>query len=514
MATRDLHYVRNIGIMAHIDAGKTTTSERILFYTGKTHKIGETHEGSAVMDWMAQEQERGITITSAATTAFWNYKDHQYQINLIDTPGHVDFTVEVERSLRVLDGAVATFCAVGGVEPQSETVWRQADKYNVPRIGYVNKMDRTGADFLAVCAQIKEHFGATALPIVLPIGAEDKFEGIVDLIYNKAYYYFDDKTVRDNYEIREIPDSMKAEAEEWRNKLIEEVASVDDALMEKFFDDPASIQPDELIAAIRTATIQMKLVPMLCGSSFHNKGVQMLLDCVMAFLPSPLDVPAIHGINPKTEQEEILKACQIWSNHIVERMQVDIRVIHEENLPKHGPVVFIANHQSYADILTFLYIVKNHQVAFIAKDNLEKIPFFGKWVERIRGIYIHRGDARASLATINEGVEYLKQGFSLVIFPEGTRSRSSDMGEFKHGSFKLATKAKVPIVPVTLNGGYHTFEDHGAVTKGQHIDVLVHPPIETKDMSRQELAELTAQVEAIIRTGLAELVQRSKQEEK
>uniref|UniRef100_UPI003FD8C848 elongation factor G n=1 Tax=Alistipes putredinis TaxID=28117 RepID=UPI003FD8C848 len=307
---RDLTYTRNIGIMAHIDAGKTTTSERILFYTGKTHKIGETHEGAAVMDWMVQEQERGITITSAATTAFWQYKGHQYQINLIDTPGHVDFTVEVERSLRVLDGAIATFCAVGGVEPQSETVWRQADKYNVPRIGYVNKMDRTGADFLAVCAQIKEHFGATALPIVLPIGAEDKFEGIVDLIYNKAYYYFDDKTVRDNYEIREIPDSMKAEAEEWRNKLIEEVASVDDALMEKFFDDPASIQPDELIAAIRTATIQMKLVPMLCGSSFHNKGVQMLLDCVMAFLPSPLDVPAIHGINPKTEQEEIRKPSE------------------------------------------------------------------------------------------------------------------------------------------------------------------------------------------------------------
>ncbi|WP_418664071.1 elongation factor G [Alistipes putredinis] len=307
---RDLTYTRNIGIMAHIDAGKTTTSERILFYTGKTHKIGEVHEGGATMDWMVQEQERGITITSAATTAFWQYKGHQYQINLIDTPGHVDFTVEVERSLRVLDGAIATFCAVGGVEPQSETVWRQADKYNVPRIGYVNKMDRTGADFLAVCAQIKEHFGATALPIVLPIGAEDKFEGIVDLIYNKAYYYFDDKTVRDNYEIREIPDSMKAEAEEWRNKLIEEVASVDDALMEKFFDDPASIQPDELIAAIRTATIQMKLVPMLCGSSFHNKGVQMLLDCVMAFLPSPLDVPAIHGINPKTEQEEIRKPSE------------------------------------------------------------------------------------------------------------------------------------------------------------------------------------------------------------
>ena len=305
---RDLTYTRNIGIMAHIDAGKTTTSERILFYTGKTHKIGETHEGAAVMDWMVQEQERGITITSAATTAFWQYKGHQYQINLIDTPGHVDFTVEVERSLRVLDGAIATFCAVGGVEPQSETVWRQADKYNVPRIGYVNKMDRTGADFLAVCSQIKEHFGATALPVVLPIGVEDKFEGLIDLIYNNAIYYFDDKTVRDNFEVREIPESMKAEAAEWRAKLIEEVASTDDALMEKFFEDPDSITPDELLAAIRKATISMQLVPMLCGSSFHNKGVQKLLDYVMAFLPSPLDVPAVRGINPKTDAEEVRHA--------------------------------------------------------------------------------------------------------------------------------------------------------------------------------------------------------------
>ena len=296
--------------MAHIDAGKTTTSERILFYTGKTHKIGETHEGAATMDWMAQEQERGITITSAATTAFWNYKGHQYQINLIDTPGHVDFTVEVERSLRVLDGAVATFCAVGGVEPQSETVWRQADKYNVPRIGYVNKMDRTGADFYAVCAQIKEHFGTTALPVVLPIGVEDKFEGLIDLIYNKAVYYYDDKTVRDNFELREIPENMKAEAEEWRNKLIEEVASVDDALMEKFFEDPDSITPEELIAAIRKATMQMQVVPMLCGSSFHNKGVQHLLDAVMAYLPSPLDVPAIEGVNPKTEETEVRHATE------------------------------------------------------------------------------------------------------------------------------------------------------------------------------------------------------------
>ncbi|MFI3302144.1 MAG: elongation factor G [Rikenellaceae bacterium] len=300
---RDLKYTRNFGIMAHIDAGKTTTSERILFYTGKTHKIGEVHDGGATMDWMVQEQERGITITSAATTAFWDYKGKQYQMNLIDTPGHVDFTVEVERSLRVLDGAVATFCAVGGVEPQSETVWRQADKYNVPRMGYVNKMDRTGADFYNVCSQIKEIFGANALPVVLPIGAEDKFEGLIDLVYNNAIYYFDDKTIRDNFEIKEIPAAMAEEAAEWRAKLIEEVASTDDALMEKFFEDPDSITPEELLAAIRVATINMQIVPMLCGSSFHNKGVQKLLDYIMAFLPSPLDLPAVNGTNPKTDEE-------------------------------------------------------------------------------------------------------------------------------------------------------------------------------------------------------------------
>lgn len=301
---RDLKYTRNIGIMAHIDAGKTTTSERILFYTGKTHKVGETHEGSATMDWMAQEQERGITITSAATTAFWNYAGRQYQINIIDTPGHVDFTVEVERSLRVLDGAVATFCAVGGVEPQSETVWRQADKYGVPRIGYVNKMDRTGADFLGVCSQVKERLGANAVPVTLPIGAEEKFAGIVDLIYNKALIYDDSKKNElVNYTVEDVPASMKAEVDEWRAKLVEEVASVDEAMMEKFFEDPDSITPEELIAAIRKATNEMIIVPMLCGSSFKNKGVQKLLDYIVAFLPSPLDIEAIQGADPKTGTE-------------------------------------------------------------------------------------------------------------------------------------------------------------------------------------------------------------------
>jgi elongation factor G len=306
MATRDLRYTRNIGIMAHIDAGKTTTSERILFYTGKTHKIGEVHDGAATMDWMVQEQERGITITSAATTAFWHYNDDLYQINIIDTPGHVDFTVEVERSLRVLDGAIATFCAVGGVEPQSETVWRQADKYHVPRIGYVNKMDRTGADFLAVCAQVKERLGAKALPVVLPIGAEDKFVGLVDLIYNRAIIYDENKKNElVNYTYEEIPAEMKAEAAEWRARLIEEAASLDEALMEKFFDDPDSITPDEIIAAVRKATIEMVLVPMLCGSSFKNKGVQLLLDYVIAFLPSPMDVGEVVGTNPETGAEEV-----------------------------------------------------------------------------------------------------------------------------------------------------------------------------------------------------------------
>ena len=279
MAKRDLHLTRNIGIMAHIDAGKTTTSERILFYTGKTHKLGEVHEGAATMDWMAQEQERGITITSAATTCFWNYNNDKYQINLIDTPGHVDFTAEVERSLRVLDGAVATYCAVGGVQPQSETVWRQADKYNVPRIGYVNKMDRSGADFFEVVRQMHDILGANAVPVVIPIGAEEKFKGVVDLIKMKAILWHDESLGAD-YEVDEIPADLLDEAQEWRDKMLESVAEFDDALMEKFFDDPSTITEDEILRALRNATVQMACTPMLCGSSFKNKGVQTLLDYV------------------------------------------------------------------------------------------------------------------------------------------------------------------------------------------------------------------------------------------
>ena len=292
--------------MAHIDAGKTTTSERILFYTGKTHKIGEVHEGAATMDWMVQEQERGITITSAATTAFWHYNGETYQINLIDTPGHVDFTVEVERSLRVLDGTVATFCAVGRVQPQSETVWRQADKYGVPKIAYVNKMDRVGADFLACVEEIKLKLGATAVPVCLPIGAEDKFEGIVDLIDMKAIFY-DSSEELVNYREGEIPADLKGEAARWRDILLEAAAECDENLMEKYFEDPDSLTRDEIIAAIRKGTISMQIVPACCGSSFKNKGVQFLLDNVIRYLPSPLDKGAVKGTHPRTGDEIVRK---------------------------------------------------------------------------------------------------------------------------------------------------------------------------------------------------------------
>ena len=309
MAKQDLHLTRNFGIMAHIDAGKTTTSERILFYTGKTHKIGETHDGSATMDWMAQEQERGITITSAATTAYWTCKGNKYKFNLIDTPGHVDFTAEVERSLRVLDGAVATYCAVGGVEPQSETVWRQADKYNVPRIGYVNKMDRSGADFYEVVRQMKEVLGATPCVVALPIGAEETFRGIVDLIKMKAILWHDE-TMGAEYSLEDIPADMLAECEEWRGKMIELAAEQDDTLMEKYFEDPESLSEEEIVAAIRKGTLNLDIVPMTCGSSFKNKGVQTLLDYVCMFLPSPLDTPSIVGTNPETGEEESRKPSE------------------------------------------------------------------------------------------------------------------------------------------------------------------------------------------------------------
>ena len=308
MANRDLHLTRNIGIMAHIDAGKTTTSERILFYTGKTHKIGEVHDGAATMDWMAQEQERGITITSAATTCNWNYLGKSYKINLIDTPGHVDFTAEVERSLRVLDGAVATYSAADGVQPQSETVWRQADKYNVPRIGYVNKMDRSGADFFETVQQMKDILGANPCPIQIPIGAEENFKGVVDLLKMKAILWHDE-TMGAEYDVEEIPADLVDEANEWHDKMVESAANFDDALMEKYLEGE-EITEEELIAAIRKGTISMELTPMLLGSSYKNKGVQPLLDYVCAFLPSPLDTAAIVGTNPDTEEEENRKPSE------------------------------------------------------------------------------------------------------------------------------------------------------------------------------------------------------------
>ncbi|NQY67623.1 MAG: elongation factor G [Flavobacteriales bacterium] len=302
----DLKHTSNIGIMAHIDAGKTTTTERVLYYTGINHKIGEVHDGAATMDWMEQEQERGITITSAATTTFWKYKGTEYKMNIIDTPGHVDFTVEVERSLRVLDGAVALFCAVGGVEPQSETVWRQADKYKVPRIGFVNKMDRSGADFLSVIGQIKERLGANPVPLQIPIGAEDDFKGVVDLITNKGMVW-NESDQGMTWEEVPIPEDIADVVVEYREKLIEAVAESNEALMEKFFEDPDSISVEEMYDAIRVATISMSITPILCGSAFKNKGVQTMLDAVMEFLPSPLDVDGIVGTNPNTEAEEMRK---------------------------------------------------------------------------------------------------------------------------------------------------------------------------------------------------------------
>ena len=307
MAKRDLKYTRNIGIMAHIDAGKTTTTERVLYYTGISHKIGEVHDGAATMDWMEQEQERGITITSAATTTFWRYRGEEYRMNIIDTPGHVDFTVEVERSLRVLDGAVALFCAVGGVEPQSETVWRQADKYNVPRIGFVNKMDRSGADFFNVVEQVKERLGGNPVPLQVPIGAEDTFRGVVDLINNRAIIWNEEDMGMTFQEV-DIPADLQETVDHWREKLVEAAAEQDDSLMEKYFEDPDSITEDEMISALRKATVAMDIIPMLCGSAFKNKGVQTMLDAVMQYLPAPIDVPAVEGMNPRTDVEETRNA--------------------------------------------------------------------------------------------------------------------------------------------------------------------------------------------------------------
>ena len=298
---KDLTYTRNIGIAAHIDAGKTTTTERILYYTGISHKIGEVHDGAATMDWMEQEQERGITITSAATKTSWKWKDQEYPINIIDTPGHVDFTVEVERSLRVLDVMVFLFCAVSGVEPQSETVWRQAERYSVPRIGFVNKMDRQGANFFEVVKQVKEMLGGNPVPLQVPIGSEDEFKGVVDLITNQAIIWNEhDRGM--TYEVVEIPEDLKETVAEQREFLLEAVAEYDESLMEKYFDDPNSLTPEEIRGALRSAVIDMSLIPMMCGTAFKNKGVQAVLDAVCALMPSPLDIEAVEGTHPDTDE--------------------------------------------------------------------------------------------------------------------------------------------------------------------------------------------------------------------
>ena len=356
--SRDLTYTRNIGIMAHIDAGKTTTSERILYYTGKTHKIGEVHDGAATMDWMVQEQERGITITSAATTAFWHYQGKVYQINLIDTPGHVDFTVEVERSLRVLDGTIATFCAVGRVQPQSETVWRQADKYGVPKIAYVNKMDRVGADFLACVEEIRTKLGAKAVPVCLPIGAEDKFQGLVDLISRKAIIY-DASEELVNYEIKDVPPEMADEVETWRNSLVEAAAECDETLMEKFFEDPDSLTDEEIIAALRKGTISMQIVPACCGSSFKNKGVQFLLDAVMRYLPSPLDKGVVKGTNPRTgDEEDLLPSSNQPFCALVFKIATD---------PFVGRLAFLRVYSGRVDAGSYVYNVRTARKERIAR---------------------------------------------------------------------------------------------------------------------------------------------------
>jgi elongation factor G len=299
----NLKNTRNIGIMAHIDAGKTTTTERILFFTGRTHRMGEVHDGNAQMDWMNQEQERGITITSAATTTFWKYRGDDFKINIIDTPGHVDFTVEVERSLRILDGAVAVFCAVGGVEPQTETVWRQANKYNVPRIAFVNKMDRAGADFFSVVHQIEEKLGANPVPVQLPIGAEENFRGLIDLVSMKAIVWYNNDMTGASFEIEDIPADLVVEANEWRAKMIESVASVDDTLLARFIEDHDSITEDEIRTALRKSTVLGLIVPVICGSAFKNKGIQNLLDTITAYLPSPVDIGPVTGIDPRNENE-------------------------------------------------------------------------------------------------------------------------------------------------------------------------------------------------------------------
>lgn len=464
--SEELSTIRNIGIMAHIDAGKTTTTERILFYTGKNYKIGEVDAGTATMDWMVQEQERGITITSAATTVMWKHQSNNYKINIIDTPGHVDFTVEVERSLRILDGAVALFCAVGGVEPQSETVWRQADKYDVARICYINKMDRTGADFYTVLSQIKEKLGAEPVALQLPIGAEENFTGIIDLIEEKAYLWNEEDQGL-TYEAVEIPEEMADEVADYRNQLLEKIAELDDALMEKYFDNPDSITNEEIIAALRKATIARQICPVLCGSSFKNKGVQKLIDAIVMYLPSPLDMPAIGGVNPKTEQEE---KRQVTDNQAFAALAFKIATdpyvgkltfikIYSGSL-KAGEVIYNANSGKRERVAKILQMHSNKQT------QLDSISA-GNIVALVGMKEIRTGDSICDEKhpILLENIEFPEPVIQIAVEPK----TKDDEDKLMLALAKLAEEDPTFIVTVDENSGQTLISGMGEL----HLDILL-----------------------------------------
>ena len=464
--SEELTKVRNIGIMAHIDAGKTTTTERILYYTGKNYKIGEVDEGTATMDWMVQEQERGITITSAATTVMWKYRSDDYKINIIDTPGHVDFTVEVERSLRILDGAVALFCAVGGVEPQSETVWRQADKYHVARIAYINKMDRSGADFYGAVRQIKEKLGANPVVLQLPIGAEDQFKGVIDLIEMKAYEWNEEDQGLTYYAV-DIPADMAEEAAEYREKLIEALADFDEELMAKYFDAPEEITEDELIATIRRSTINRHICPVLCGSSFKNKGVQRLIDAIVRYLPSPLDMPPIKGINPKTEKEEERKmdehehfsalAFKIATDPYVGKLTF-IKVY--SGVLKAGEVIYNVTTGQRERVSKILQMHSNKQT------QLEEISA-GNIVALVGMKNIHTGDtlAEEKFPISLENIEFPEPVIHIAVEPKTKDDEEKLMSALN----KLAEEDPTFVVSVNEESGQTLISGMGEL----HLDILL-----------------------------------------
>ena len=464
--SEELLNVRNIGIMAHIDAGKTTTTERILYYTGKSYKIGEVHEGTATMDWMVQEQERGITITSAATTVMWKLNAQDYKINIIDTPGHVDFTVEVERSLRILDGAVALFCAVGGVQPQSETVWRQANKYNVPRICFVNKMDRTGANFFEVVRQIREKLHTNPIPVQIPIGAENDFSGVIDLITMKAYVW-DEEDNGNNYEEWPIPEDMQVEAAEYRTLLVESLAEFDEALMEKYFEDPDSVTEEELISAMRVATLAQKINPVLCGASFKNKGVQRLIDSIILYLPSPQDVLPVAGINPKTDKEEVRKASEkepfsalafkITSDPFVGKLTF-IKVY--SGILKSGEMVYNASTGKRERVSKILQMHSNKQ------QQIEAVTA-GNIVALVGMKDIHTGDSLADEKNpiVLENIEFPEPVISIAVEPK----TKDDEDKMMTALSRLADEDPTFIVRVDEDSNQIVISGMGEL----HLDILL-----------------------------------------